>query len=87
LHALTITLARDLGPRLRAEVHGFADDGLKDLLLAVSVEWGEATQEDVQDDAAAPDVGFLAVRATEHFRGCVCECVRACVCVCVRVSN
>jgi hypothetical protein len=46
------------------------------------VEWGEATQEDVQDDAAAPDVGFLAVRATEHFRGCVCECVRACVCVC-----
>ena len=58
-------LTRDLGPRIGLEVDRFADDCLEDLLLVVAVEWREATKQDIQHDATAPDVGLFAVRTTE----------------------
>mmetsp|Transcript_13107 Transcript_13107/g.27389 ORF Transcript_13107/g.27389 Transcript_13107/m.27389 type:complete len:216 (-) Transcript_13107:33-680(-) len=53
-HAAHAVLGRltDLGPRRRLEVERLGDDGLKDLLLIVSMEGWEATQQDVQDDTA-----------------------------------
>eukprot|EP00955_Chlamydomonas_euryale_P101767 365370-Chlamydomonas_euryale.AAC.16 len=59
----------DLGPRVRLEVERLADDRLEDLLLSVAVERREAAQQDVENDAARPDVRLLAVRAAQHWTG------------------
>ena len=59
-------LRADLGPRLRVKVQVALQDGVEDLLLALSPEGWHSTQQDVQDDSTAPNVCLVAVVPPQH---------------------
>lgn len=59
----------DPGPGLALEVHHAAQDGARHALLRLGPEGRDAAEEDVEDDAGAPDVHLGAVVTAEHLRG------------------
>mmetsp|Transcript_38605 Transcript_38605/g.109175 ORF Transcript_38605/g.109175 Transcript_38605/m.109175 type:complete len:298 (-) Transcript_38605:885-1778(-) len=61
-----LCMLRNFRPGVRGEVQPALQDRVKDLLLRVAPEGGHATEEDVQDDSAAPDVGLLAVMPPQN---------------------
>jgi len=66
-HAL-LGLRADGRPGVRLEVEAALQDGVEDLLLRLAPERRHAAQQDVQDHAARPDVGLLAVVPPQHLR-------------------
>ena len=58
----------DLGPGIRLKVQVALQDGVKNLLLALSPEGWHSTQQDVQDDSTAPNVCLMAVVPPQHLK-------------------
>ena len=52
-----------MGPGVGGKIDVALGDGIKDLLLGFAPEGRHAAQQDVQNDAAAPNVCFLAILA------------------------
>mmetsp|Transcript_19143 Transcript_19143/g.31859 ORF Transcript_19143/g.31859 Transcript_19143/m.31859 type:complete len:245 (-) Transcript_19143:176-910(-) len=61
-------LGWDAGPVLLEEGHGVVQNCLEDVCVRVAHERGVPAQQDVEDDARAPDVALLAEPPPEHLR-------------------
>lgn len=55
-----------MGPGVGGKIDVALGDSIEDLLLSFAPEGRNATQQDVQNDAAAPYVSLLSVLALQH---------------------
>lgn len=62
----TTCLWRNTVPWRARKIQTVVQDGTEYLLCVRSVKWWPATQEDVEDDATAPNISSLAVATSQH---------------------